>query len=398
MTGTYRGLFAVPGSRAFFAAGFVGRMSIAMIGIGIVLLVSAATGSYGFAGTVAAAFAIASAAATPVAGRLTDRHGQHSVLLAVSAGTAVSTTVLLACAELNAPTWTLFPAATALGAFSPSLAGMVRARWSHLLGPSPRTQTAYSLESVADELIFVTGPLIVTVAATGIHPAAGVAVAGALTVIGCSTLAAQRRTEPVPRTRADGAPGGSVVGPGMLVLITVFVIMGFVFTAIEITAVAFADSVGNRGAAGPLLSIFAFGSMVTGLWYGARRWRAPLSRRFLIGLVLFAVGLIPLALARSLPLMMVVIFFAGLAISPTIIPGFALVDRLVDPSRLTEGLSWVATAIRIGITIGAPAAGWIVDGYGVGVAFSVPLAVAALAAIIGLAGAATLRTPQETTR
>lgn len=393
MAGTYRELFAVPGSRAFFAAGFVGRMSIAMIGIGIILLVSAATGSYGFAGGVAAAFAIASAAATPVAGRLTDLHGQHPVLIAVSAGTAVCTTVLVLCAELNAPTWTLFPAAAALGVCSPSLAGMVRARWSHLLARS-RLQAAYSLESVADEVVFVTGPIIVTAAATGIHPAAGLTAAGTLTVLGCSALAAQRRTEPVPRPRGDAAPGGSVVGPGMLVLITVFVLLGFVFTAIEITAVAFADSAGHRGAAGPLLSIYALGSMVAGLWYGTRRWRAPLARRFLTGLVLLAAGLIPVAVTRSLPLMMVVIFFAGLAISPTIIPGFGLVDRLVDPARLTEGLSWVSTAIRIGITIGAPAAGWIVDGYGVGVAFGVPFAVAVLAAVVGLAGAAALRAPQ----
>jgi MFS family permease len=393
VTGTYRDLFAVPGSRAFFAAGFVGRMSIAMIGIGIVLLVSAATGSYGFAGGVAAAFAIASAVATPIAGRVTDLHGQHPVLLAVSAGTAVCTSVLVACAELNAPTWTLFPAAAALGVCSPSLSGMVRARWSHLLAPS-RLQAAYSLESVADEVVFVTGPIIVTAAAIGIHPAAGVATAGVLTVLGCGALATQRHTEPVPRPRTDGAPRGSVVGPGMLVLITVFVLLGFMFTAIEITAVAFADGAGHRGATGPLLAIYSLGSMVTGLWYGARRWRAPLSRRFQAGLVLLAVGLIPVALTRSLPLMMVVIFFAGMAISPTLIPGFGLVDRLVDPSRLTEGLSWVATAIRIGITVGAPTAGWIVDGYGVGVAFVVPFAVAVLAAVIGLAGTGALRIPQ----
>src|SRR5262245_39933864 len=104
-------LFSVPGSRAFFIAGFVGRMSISMVGIGIILLVSAATGSYGFAGMVAAAFAIASATATPFAGRLTDRYGQRSVLLAVSAGTAVGATALIACAQLDTPGWALFTAA-----------------------------------------------------------------------------------------------------------------------------------------------------------------------------------------------------------------------------------------------------------------------------------------------
>jgi MFS family permease len=389
--GAYRDLFSVPGSRAFFAAGFVGRMSIAMIGIGIVLLVSAATGSYGVAGGVAAAFAIASATATPVAGRLTDRLGQHGVLFSVAAGTAVSTTVLIACAQLNAPTWVLFAAAAALGLASPSLGGLVRARWSHLIDAPARLQTAYSLESVADELIYVAGPIIVTVAATGVHPTAGVATAGVLTVTGCGALAVQRRTEPPPQRDPGDAPGSAIAGPGMLVLAAVFTLLGFIFTAVEITAVAFADDAGHRGAAGPLLSIYALGSMVAGLWYGTRRWQAPLSRRFCAGLVLLAAGLIPVALARGLPLMMTVIFFAGLAISPTLIPGFGLVERLVPRHRLTEGFGWLTTTVRIGITVGAPTAGWIIDAYGVEVAFVVPFGVALLAATIGVTGSRTLR-------
>jgi MFS family permease len=395
VAGVYRSLFSEPGSRAFFAAGFVGRMSMAMIGIGIILLISDVTGSYGFAGAVAAAFAITSAAATPFAGRLTDRHGQHPVLLVMSAGNAVGMTALIACAQLDAPTWTLFPAAAVLGLASPSLAGMVRARWSHFVDTPGRLQTAYSLETVADETIFVTGPIIVTAAATVVHPAAGLATAGVLAVTGCFALATQRRTEPVPHPRGDGGAGGTLIGPGMLVLITVFLLLGFVFTTVDVTAVAFADSAGHRWATGPLLSLFAFGSMVAGLWYGARRWHAPLHRRFCIGLMLLAAGMIPVALVRSLPLMMVAIFFAGLAISPTVIPGFGLIDRLVPRDRLTEGLSWAGTSIRTGITVGAPTAGWIIDEYGAGVAFLVPFVAAALAAIVGGTWSGTLRAPRE---
>ncbi|GAA2105013.1 hypothetical protein [Actinomadura alba] len=54
MGNPYRELFIVPGARIFVAAAFVGRMSMSMVGIGIVLLVSAVTGSYGTAGAVSA--------------------------------------------------------------------------------------------------------------------------------------------------------------------------------------------------------------------------------------------------------------------------------------------------------------------------------------------------------
>jgi hypothetical protein len=279
----------------------------------------------------------------------------------MAAGTAVSTAALIVCAQTRAATWALCLTAAALGAASPSLGGLVRARWTHLLDSARRVQVAYSLESVADETIFVIGPMIVAVAATGLHPAAGLAIAGVLATGGC-----------------------------MLALVVIFLLLGFVLTAVDVALVAFADEAGHRAAAGPLLSIYALGSTVAGLWYGVRRWRASLAHRFRVALVLLAAGLIPVALARNLPLMMVVIFFAGMATSPTLIPGFGLVERLVPAHRLTEGLSWLATAVRIGATAGAPVAGRLADGYGTGVAFVIPLAGAVLAAGIGVAVAGAL--------
>ena len=85
----------------------------------------------------------------------------------------------------------------------PSLGSMVRARWSALLGGSPLLHTAFSLESVLDETIFVIGPALVTMLATEVYPAAGVAVAMVACVAGTLLLAAQRGTEP---------PSGSMPG------------------------------------------------------------------------------------------------------------------------------------------------------------------------------------------
>ena len=38
MPSPYRALFAAPGSRAFSAAGFLGRMPLSMMGIGVVIV------------------------------------------------------------------------------------------------------------------------------------------------------------------------------------------------------------------------------------------------------------------------------------------------------------------------------------------------------------------------
>ncbi len=51
----YLALLRTPGALAFSSAGFVGRMSMSMYGLGTVLLIALLTGRYGQAGTVAAA-------------------------------------------------------------------------------------------------------------------------------------------------------------------------------------------------------------------------------------------------------------------------------------------------------------------------------------------------------
>jgi hypothetical protein len=55
MLTTYRRILAVPGALLFSATGLVGRLPISMQGLGIVLLVVDATGSYAYAGAVAGA-------------------------------------------------------------------------------------------------------------------------------------------------------------------------------------------------------------------------------------------------------------------------------------------------------------------------------------------------------
>ncbi|MEW2358582.1 MFS transporter [Spirillospora sp. NPDC029432] len=388
MSGPYRELLAVPGARLFVAAGFVGRMSMAMVGIGIVLLVSAVTGSYGIAGSVAATLSLSYAVGAPLSARFADRYGQHRVLVPLVLANAAAFTVLITFAQLGLPVWTLFPAAALAGLTQVSLGAWIRARWTHVLRDAPgRLHAAFSFESVVDESIFVAGPLIVTALATGVHPAAGLASAAAFTLAGCLALAAQRGTEPPPVPRPPGARGGHILrNPAVRVITPVFLLLGVVFAAIDVSVVAFAEEEGRKGMAGVVLGCYALGSGVAALWYGARRWRSPLERRFQVGLGLMAVAMVPPVLVGDLHLMMAVVFFSGLAISPTIIPGYGLVERLVPAHQLTEGLAVVSTSVGVGLAGGSSAAGRVVDEFGAEAAFLVPMAAALVAAVYGLAG------------
>jgi MFS family permease len=384
----YRGLFAIPGARVFVAAGFVGRMPMAMTSIGIVLLVSAVTGSYGLAGAASAACSVAYATASPLVGRLVDRYGQGRVLAPLVLANAASVTALVTLARPHTGIWVLLPASAVVGLTSPSLGALVRARWSHLVG-ADLLHVAYAFESVADEVIFVTGPVVVTLLATGVHPAAGLAMAGALTMTGGLALAAQRGTQPPARPTASS--GSAITVPVMRVLLPVFTLTGSAFGAIDVAVIAYAHEHGHRALAGLLLAVFALGSMTAGLWYGARSWRSGLERRFLTGITLFAAGLTPLPFVPGIWPLVPLIFLAGLTISPTIIPGYGLIQRLVPTHLLTEGLTWVSTAVGVGVAIGAPVAGRLVDAYGAERALLYPLAAAWGAAAVAVTARRRLR-------
>lgn len=388
MGNPYRALFAVPGVKVFMAAGFIGRLPMAMMTIGIILLVSAETGSYGLAGTASAASAIAYATASPVVGRLVDRHGQSRVLAPLVLANAACVGALIVVARPHYGVAVLLPASAAVGLTTPSLGALVRARWTHLVG-ADRLHVAYSFESVADEVIFITGPAVVTLLATEVRPAAGVAVAATLTLAGGLALAAQRGTQPPPRLAASS--GSAITAPVMRVLVPVFVLFGSAFGAVDVSIVAYTQERGHRGLAGLLLGVFALGSLLAGLWYGAREWRAGLDRRFLVGLTLFAVAMTPLPFIRPIWALLPLIFVAGLFISPTVIPGYGLVQRLVSQQLLTEGLTWLSTAVGIGVAIGSPVAGRIVDAYGAECGLLFPAFAAWTAVLVSLAGRRLMR-------
>jgi MFS family permease len=395
----YRRLFAIPGARGFVAAGLVGRLPIAMLGIGTVLLVQSATGSYGLAGAVAASAAIAGSLSAPTVGRWIDRLGQARVLMPSLVVHASGLAGLLGAAVRHTPAWTLFVAAAVTGAGMPPVSSCVRARWATVAPDAARLHAAYSLESVLDEVIFVVGPVLVTLLAATVSPVFALASTLVFSGTGVSAFAAQRATEPAPSGRpVKGGPNrrrSAIRLPGLRVVATAFVGLGAVFGGLEVSMVAFANEHGSRGLAGPLLAVLSGASLVAGLAYGARTWRAPLHRRFVTALLVLAVGTVPLVLAGNVAMMVVAAAVGGLAVSPALISGYGLVERLVPARALTEGLTWVSTSVGVGIAVGSSAAGRLVDLGGFRWGFGVCVTAAALAAAVGLTGRRVLARPGD---
>jgi MFS family permease len=116
-----------------------------------------------------------------------------------------------------------------------------------------------------------------------------------------------------------------------------------------------------------------------------------LHRRFLITLAGMVLGVAPLWALPSVPVLFGVIFFSGLSIAPTLIGGFSLIERKVPRRLLTEGMTLLSTAIGVGLAVGPPVAGRLIDAHGAhwGYVFALACGTAALTA--GLIGARRLR-------
>ena len=366
----YRELFAVPGTKSFALAGFIARLPIGMTGIGIITMLAELRGSYSLAGGVAASFALTTALLAPQISRLIDKRGQARVLPLATAISVIGLLALLACARWNAPNWTLFVFAVLAG-FMPSMGSMVRARWATIYRGKSQLQTAYALESVLDDLCFITGPPLSVGLSVGVFPQAGPLAAVFLLIIGVSSLVAQKDTEPPVYA---GARGTSAIRlPAVRILVLLLLAMGAIVGCVDVVSVAFAKEQGQAAAASLVLSAYAFGSGAGGLWFGALTFKTPLARLFLIGSLATAVTTLPLLLANNISSLCLAVLLAGIFFSPTFIVATTIVEKKAPNAKLTEGLTWLLSGLGIGVSLGAVSTGMMVDAYGARAGFTIAL-------------------------
>lgn len=390
----YATVLGDPAARAFSFTGLVARLPQAMTGIGLVLLVSASTGSFGRAGVVAGAVTACSAVAAPLWGRVVDRAGQARVLAGTSVGYAVGIIAVLLSVDRG---WSF--AATVAGA---ALAGLcytptgscVRARWSHRLSGSPLLDVAFAVEAVLDEVTFVIGPVLVTLLATTVGPDVGLITCAVLGVLGSVALAAQRSTEPPRRPRLPRADVASRL-PVLLLgtVVAACFAFGGVFGGMEVVVVAFARERDIVSSAGLLLMCWAAGSLVAGVVAGSITWRRAPAARFRVGAAVLAATLLPMPFVDPPLLLGALLVVNGLAIAPTLIAEVSVVQTSVSALRLTEALGWSGTGLAGGVSIGAALCGAVVDRYGSAGGFT---AVAGFGVLLVL-GVLLIRPPQPTT-
>ncbi|MFH8616373.1 MFS transporter [Streptomyces sp. NPDC017979] len=402
-------------ARRTFGAALLGRLSYGMISLSLVLAVKEATDSYAVAGTVVALFALTSVFLSPTRAGLVDRYGPRRALLPMAVAYSLLLTALAFATSWSGASGVLLGIlALPAGACTPPLGPVMRTVWSNLLPDRRMVQRAYSLDAVAEELLFVVGPLLVGLLVQVSAASIGLGVSAALVLIGTVTmvsspavrswvgrkdakeaLVGEGATEATAGTAAsDGDSGASrrrllLTDPGLRQAIVVSATVGICLGAFELLVIAFADAHHEPAAVAWILAALCGGSAVGGLIYGAVSWRA--SSRLRLAFVAGALGL-TLAAAGLSPHPYVLIAWAalgGLFIAPAITTAYLIADECSTPATRTQAGAWVNTSFNAG-SAGATAAVGLLVG-------RLPLAVCfALAAIPVVSSAATvLRRPRR---
>lgn len=391
MANLYRDLFTAPGTGYFAVAGLLARIPLPMAGIGIITLISQQSGGYALAGAISATFVLTYALLSPRISRYVDRYGQYRVLPAATAISVTGFLILIACSHLNVANWVLFFGAFLAG-FMPSMSAMVRARWTALYRGQPRLQTAYSLETVLDELTFIVGPPLSIGLSIALFPQAGLLLTALLLFLGVIALVIQRGTEPPVL-----APSGSQIGSGSVIrmasvrlLALLMVAMGVIVGTVDIVSVAYAGQLGHPAAASLVLSAYAVGSCLSGLLYGSLKLKTPLHRLLWLGGLATATTTVPLILVTNLTALAAAVLVAGFFFAPTMIVAMSLIERQVAESQLTEGMTWLLAGLNVGVALGAAIAGQVVDSSGPGVGFYVALCAGILVLLMAFLSHVTL--------
>ncbi|UVK44317.1 MFS transporter [Mesorhizobium sp. AR07] len=393
MQNPYSEIFRATGTKGFAAAGFIARLPIAMAPIGIVAMLSQTRGEYWLAGAVSATFALANAFVAPQISRLVDRVGQTRIVVPTTIISVLAFAVLIAAANQDWPVWTLFVSAL-LAAAMPSMPAMVRARWTEIFRGRPEMNTAFAFESAADELVYIAGASLSVGLSAALFPEAGMLASTLFLAFGSTAFILQRSTEPQVRPAESGSRGSAIRLRPVQIITFALIFIGATFATTEVSTVAFTKELGQPGAASLVIGVYALGSFVLGIIVGALNLKAPLQRQLAIAVAIIALStLLPLT-ARSVPLLALTVFISGVAISPTFITAFGLIERHVPEAMLTEGITWVTTGIGIGMALGSFAAGSVVDAFGAQNGFWISVASGTIALATVLLGQSSLATPE----
>lgn len=388
----YLALLRLPSAAPLTLWAALARLQFGVMPLATLLLLADVRGSYAEAGAATAAVGLTAGLLGPLRARAADRFGHGRVLVVASLAYAVGTSVLLLLATSPLPL--LVAAALLAGCLPPPVGPVMRAAWRDITRAEPLSlRSAFSLDSVAEEVLYVVGPLLAAVTVASVGARSVVMVCAVLLLVACLGMAA------VLRTLRDAVGDDVAVRPRVpwrsarfLLGLLPATAIGLLLGGLELAAVAAVLRLAGQELAGLPAALIAIGSIGGGLLYGRRTWPGGVRRQAVL-LVLASACAVLLAAALSgwLVPMLVTFLVAGMFVAPSVVASYVIADEAVTGSS-AEATSWVNSAFNVGTAFGTAMAGLLVDWRGPGIAMlALALTTVALTSAAVVAGGALRR-------
>lgn len=375
----YREALALPGLRSLLLVSVLARVPLTATGVTLTFHVVLDLGrGYGAAGLVGTASTVGAALGSPLLGRLVDRRGLRPVLLLTTLAEGV---FWAAAPTLSYPV--LLPAAFLAGLLALPVFSVVRQSVAALV-PADRRRPAYALDSMSVELSFMVGPALAVALATAGSPrltmwavGAGIVAAGVCFWL----LDPPTRSVDEPAGPHRKVPRREWLTPRLLAVLAVSLAATLVLGGTDVAVVAVLRAGGQVGWTGAVLSAWAVASLVGGFAYGAvTRSFSPLVLMATLSLTTIPVGLG----GAHWWLLCLALVPAGALCAPTIASTADAVSRLAPADVRGEAMGLHGSAVTVGIALGAPLAGAVIDASAPLWGFAVTGAIGLLVALVVL--------------
>jgi predicted MFS family arabinose efflux permease len=353
----YRETLRLPGIRSLLAVVTLARIPITAGAVTLTLhVVLDLHRGYGAAGLVTAAFTVGASLGAPVLGRLTDRRGLRLVL--------VLTTVaeVLFWSTGQAMPYPALLVLAAAGGFLSLPAFSVARQSIAALAPESHRLPAFALDSMTTELSFMAGPAAGVLVATAAGPrVAMLAIAGGLLASGVGLWLLDppiRAGHEAPVAVTGRIPRRTWLRPRLVAVLAVSAAATLVLSGTDVAVVAVLRHSGEVPWTGAVMALWATCSLLGGFAYGTlRRGVSPVTLLFPLALLTIPVGLG----GGHWWLLALLLLPAGALCAPTITAGADAVSRLTPAAARGEAMGLHNSALTVGIAVGGPLAGRVMD-------------------------------------
>jgi MFS family permease len=350
----YRDVIRTPGVLNVTASQLFARLPLGMLNLAILLHVQSVSGSYARAGAVVACVSVGEALAMPVTARLAGRAMVATLVIAALANGAA----MLALAFADASSVLLMTLGVLIGASVPPLMPVVRGLYPQLV-TRDGVRVLFALDTTAQELIWVVGPVAATFLASALSTVIPLVAAAVITIVGTGWFLLSARHLRPNATKSAAGFGRVMANRAVILAMVASLALVAAFMALEVGIVALLGRTGVT--AGLAIAVASVGSLIGGLAFGHRRFGLA---GLVTALATVAIGTAVFGIVDSLALQFCALFVSGLGFAPAMSALYIMVSREIADHAATEAFGWLNSAALVGGAAGTAIAGVAADAHG----------------------------------